>query len=129
MRFYDINDNPRSVGTHFTEKTKTQQHFRDECDINKIMVKFGKTGILPVLQGAFQGDFSNVESYQDAMTKIINVQDHFNMLPAKVRAEFKNDPGILLDFLGKVENKQKAIELGLIAKPAEAPKAEAPAST
>lgn len=101
----------------------TQQSQANETDINKIMSKFARTGLLPQSSQdriASFGDFTNINNYQAALNCVIKARDEFETLPAKIRAEFHNDPEELITFLNNPENKDKAIELGLIepdAKP------------
>lgn len=124
-KIYTEFTNPRSKGTVFTEPTKTQQHFKDSCDINKIMAKFKKTGLLPQVQRMPQyGDFSDVPTYEEALMRIQEIDGVFGSLPARVREKFKNNPGELLNWLNDESNRQEAIELGLIEKPE--PIAQAP---
>lgn len=117
MKIYDQYNNPRSKGQTFENgrPTQVQQHFLESCDIDVIMRKFKKTGVLPQVQKIPQyGDFSNVGSYQEALQKINSVNETFSSLPARVRDSFNNDPGKLLDFLSDSNNQARAIELGLI---------------
>jgi hypothetical protein len=39
------------------------------------------------------------------------------MLPAKLRARFDNNPEKFVEYVGKGENREEAIELGLIPRP------------
>jgi len=100
-----------------SEPSMAQQHFKDECDINQIMARYQRTGVLSDVPGSSRpmfGDFSNVSDYQSAQNAIVDVHDSFMSLPSSVRARFNNDPGYLLDFLAKVENRDEAISLGLV---------------
>lgn len=102
---------------HNEEPTPTQQQFKEECDINVIILKFNK-GIMPFQKPPGQyGDFSNVPDYHTALNTTIQAEQSFNSLPAKIRAEFQNDPQKLIKFVSNPKNKQKAIDLGLIPKP------------
>lgn len=108
---------------NFPEKTMTKQSFQQECDINTIMAKYAKDGVIAHVsrvQGAY-GDFSNVEGYQLALNQVIAAQEAFDELPARVRERFGNDPANLMTFLQDVENRDEAIELGLIDKAAPEP--------
>lgn len=82
--------------------TMTQQHFKDECDVNYIVRNFLRTGVLPVTRGQGQYfDVSAATDYKDACNRIITVNDWFSNLPSATRAEFNNDPGILLEVLDR----------------------------
>src|SRR5262249_43129650 len=50
---------------------RTQQQFKEECDINTIVRNFGVTGEMPQTTAApMQGDFTEVTDYQSAMQLI-----------------------------------------------------------
>jgi len=97
-------------------KSLTHQSMAAECDINTIMKKYEKTGVLEHrnrFQGAY-GDFSNVpESYHESMNKVIAAEEMFSTLPARVRRRFHNDPGAFIDFASNPDNVQDMIDLGL----------------
>lgn len=92
-----------------------QQHMRDECDINVIIERFGVTGELPSAPVSPQyGDFSGVTDYHSALNQINATMDDFMALPAKLRVRFDHDPVKLLEFLENDQNRNEAIQLGLI---------------
>ena len=110
-----------------------QQHMKDECDINVIVERFGVTGQLPQSPvSPSYGDFSGVTDYHSALNQINATMDDFMSLPAQLRVRFDHDPVKLLQFLQNDENRDEAIQLGLIdgqpvAEPivsTETPKAE-----
>lgn len=113
--------NPRRrVKTIITGKSRTEQAHRGECNINQIMKKCRKTGLLPNRgEPGFYGDFSEVGDFQESQNKVILAQERFMTLPAEIRKKFDNDPGKLLDFMADPENIEKAIELGIIPRPVE----------
>jgi len=133
---YATKDASLASGLITPEPTLAKQEFKDECDINNVMLQYARTGELPyTTQKPSFGDFRSARTYQESMNLIIEAQNSFKELPAMVRAQFKNDPSQLIDFLNNPANKEKAIELGLIdgvitGKPvdAEPPKGEAPSS-
>lgn len=76
------------------EPSKTQQHFKAECDINYIVdrgrVRPGDhfNQVPPMF-----GDFTNLPAYQDMANMLRQADDAFMSLPASTRAYFDNDPG------------------------------------
>ena len=108
-----------SVGIEFTDPSMTQQHFKDECDIDRILRKYNKTGFLvnplEARRPAKWGDFSSVADYQASMNRLVQVQEAFEALPSRVRERFRNDPMQMLAFLEDPANKDEAIKLGLVA--------------
>jgi len=112
---YDTNAASNASGLVCEEPTRTQQHHKEECDINVILERFGKTGQLPInaISGTY-GDFSGVHDYHTALNTLIAAESEFDALPAKIRAKFANEPANLIEFLNDPKNKNEAIELGLV---------------
>lgn len=72
--------------------------FADECDINRIMSKYQRTGILPDVSKLGQYlDVSNVTDYASALNMVSDAQDLFDALPAHIRQDCYNDPAVFLD--------------------------------
>lgn len=107
-----------SPGIVFDEASRTQQHFKDECDIDRILKKYSETGFLvsPLepRRPAKWGDFSSVADYQASMNRLVQVQEAFEALPSRVRERFRNDPMQMLAFLEDPVNKDEAVKLGLV---------------
>lgn len=112
---YDMDKVSSETGLKCEDKSLAQQHMKDECDINVIVERFGVTGQLPVkaIEPSY-GDFSGVSDYHTALNKIKAAEAEFMALPAKLRAKFDHDPNALLNFLENEQNRNEAIELGLI---------------
>jgi len=103
------------VRTYNDEPSRTQQQFKDQCDINQIMKKYHSTGQITHLRttpGRYL-DTTNVPSYQEALNTIINANDSFNALPSEVRKRLGNDPKNMIDFLSDPNNDDEARKLGL----------------
>lgn len=115
------------------EPTRTQQQFKEECDINNIAKNFGMTGRLPenVRMPSF-GDFCDVVDYQTALNAARRAAQSFMEMPAEVRLRFENNPQKFLEFCSDDSNRDEAVKLGLVAAPpvsaAEPPPADKPAA-
>lgn len=112
----------------FKKPSKAKQSFMDECNINTIMSKYEKTGMIEHLartEGQY-GDFSEIHDYHSALDQIILAQDAFESLPAQVRARFSNDPGEFLLFFQDPRNADEARRLGLLPPGSEEKKAASP---
>lgn len=113
------------VKTTFSTKGRTKQSFKDETDINHIIRRFTRTGVLDFTNKneARYGDTTGVE-YQQAVNMVAAAKSLFNELPAELRARFENEPAKFLDFVQDERNRDEARELGLL-KPEVQPAASA----
>ena len=96
--------------------SRTKQSFRDECDINRIISRFEKTGMIESLNGKtpFYGDVSDLVGYQDALNVVSEAEALFMSMSAEVRDRFSNDPSKMIAFLSDVRNKDEAIKMGMV---------------
>ena len=112
---YDAKQASLASGLITPEQTLAKQEFKDECDINNVMMQYARTGELPYATSKPSfGDFRSSQTYQEMQNTLIAAQNAFKTLPASIRKEFNNDPSQVIDFLNDPANKDKAIELGLI---------------
>lgn len=119
---YDRDQVSNDTGLECLEPTMAQQQFREECDINTIMERFGRTGevIAPARLPQY-GDFDGISDYHSAVNAIVAAQQSFMDLPAKLRARFSNDPAEFVEFCMNDENRDEAIRLGLVEAVIQAP--------
>lgn len=97
------------------ETGRTVQEETEGTDINVLMRKFRRTGLIPQTQKKpMYGDFSNVLDYTDARQLMNTAQDMFKALPAEIRDRFENKPENLLAFMEDEENYEEAMDLGLV---------------
>lgn len=111
------NSPPGRVAVSFEgEVSMTKQSMKAECDINNILRRFAKTGVLEHVTGraARFVDVSQVTDYRAALDHVRSADEYFSRLPAKVRARFKNDAAEFLDFVSDAKNEAEAVELGLL---------------
>lgn len=113
-------------GQIFDLPTMTQQHFKDECDINNIIARYETSGLLtdpyhPSTRMYQFGDYSAVKDYQDSLNFIIDSRAMFDDLPSRVRERFNYDPSQLLFFLADESNREEAVKLGLVDPPTPSP--------
>lgn len=109
----------KSRGAIFCGASLTEQSHKDSCDINKIMATYEKSGVVPVMvnQVPSYSDFSQVHDYQTALNMIIEAENAFMTLPAKIRLEFDHDPAKFLAALEDPNQKARLIELGVVEEP------------
>lgn len=104
------------VRTINSQPSKTQQQFKEECDINNIIKKFSDTGEflhLTKKQGVY-ADFSNIGDFHQMHQTVLEAQYAFDTLPAEMRLRFQNNPGNLIDFLQNPNNYDEGVKLGLL---------------
>lgn len=120
---YDTDEASFQSGLACLEAGKTMQQFKEECDINTIVERFGITGELPEnVRMPLSGDFTEaVTDYQTALNLVRAADEAFMELPAKVRERFSNDPQRLQTFLEDDNNREEARSLGLVVPEPVAP--------
>lgn len=119
-KFKTIYNYVQSDGVDFKEPSMTQQQFKDECDINKIMDRYLKTGVLsdPLDKRGTPkyGEYADLGDYMDHMNKVVEANEMFEALPAQIRKRFNNNPADLIEFVMDPNNRTEAEFLGLIDK-------------
>jgi len=105
-------------------ESRTKQSFKDECDVNTIMARYQKTGVVTHFneQKASYG-FAPAIDYQEALNLVKKASDLFDGLPSQIRAKFQNNPREFLAFCENPDNRSEMALLGLLKE------TETPAST
>lgn len=118
------NNKPKRRGTQSFAgvESLTVQSDKPMTSIRQLL----KMGKLPLSredlkQESFYGDFADGSDFQTHMDRIVSAQQQFDSLPAEIRDRFDNDPAELLDFVSDENNRDEAIELGLVPKPVDVP--------
>lgn len=108
-------DRKRVVTDYSSQPSLTKSEFKEECDINNVIARALRTGVLPCVdREALYGDFSQVTDYATAQTKIAAAKTEFEQLPSDIKEKFDNDVTNLLDWIDNPENEAEAIKLGLL---------------
>lgn len=106
----------------------TKQSHKDECDINRILRQYQRTGIITHVQNArptYEDLPSNVD-FQQAMNTVLEAERAFVALPGKVRAHFDNDPERFLAAFYDPNQVETLRGFGLVPQAAAAGGASAP---
>lgn len=116
VKIYTRFNRPAAVQVEFRFPSLTEQHHREDCDVNVILRNYMKTGVLPTSQKTpLFGDFSGTpQDYGDAVKLIEDANARFASLPSAIRERFGNDPLQLLRFLDNPANAEEAVKLGLL---------------
>lgn len=92
----------------------TKQQFADECNINKIVSKHVKTGVINHINN-HQGTYGDIPSidYTESMQLIASANTMFQELPAAIREKFSNSAANFLQFAEDPDNSEEMLSLGL----------------
>ena len=92
---------------------RTKQSFKDATDINRILTKWQKTGVISHLSqyGAEYGDFSDIPDLLEAQGRLARGQAIFDALPSEVRAEFNQSVSDFFLYVNDPSNKDRLKEL------------------
>lgn len=98
-------------------RSQTRQSEADAADINTIVARFEKSGILPMTkrEGEYL-DVSMVPDYRTALEQVAMADEYFSSLPASSRAMFENNPAAFLDKLNDPDALQLLVDAGVIPK-------------
>jgi phage internal scaffolding protein len=94
---------------------RTKQSHKDECDINRVLRNYDKTGLLTHVNNASKnyGDFTQVNEYRESLDLVREANEAFSEIPAEIRKEFNNNPGEFFEFVTNPANNEKLVEMGL----------------
>lgn len=103
---------PYDVSTHegvvFTGASMTQQHFKDECDINNIIDLYTRTGELPVNANELRyADVSSFTDYTTMRAAMAQADADFLELPSSVRERYHHDVAEFLDAIATDEGRRE----------------------
>lgn len=131
MKFYSKYEPAPQVKTKFKKPSKADESQKAACDINNIMKKYLKTGVVDHIAKSLPvfGDVSAFGDFQQSMEQIHRAEQLFGELPARARERFNNNPAEFLDFMGNPENIEEAVKLGLATKREEPPAPSTPPET
>jgi phage internal scaffolding protein len=118
---YDMLKASDEAGLKCVDASLTQQSFAEEADINTIVNRFLKSGVLPdAVRMPQYVDYEGVFDFQSAMNVVRQADENFMRMDAKVRARFHNSPQEFLEFFADPANREEAVRLGLAVSQAPA---------
>lgn len=105
--------------------SRTKQADAAACDINNILARYRKTGVVEHLNrfGGDYGDYSSAQDYHTSLNQVLAAREVFDSLPSQLRRRFGNDPALFLDFVGNEANRDEMMSLGLLKAAPAAPEA------
>jgi len=110
---------------------KTKSDMKEESDINFIMAKYQRTGMIE-FASRHEPEYMETDpvDFQEAMNTVNEANAMFADLPSSARKRFSNDPAEFLAFVQEEGNQEELYRLGLAERPeqAETAKAAAPSA-
>jgi phage internal scaffolding protein len=111
---YDMDLASDQASLKCLDPSLTQQQFKDESDINTIVDRFMKTGVMPNPVNMPQYlDSDGIFDFQTAMNYVRQADENFMRMDAKLRSRFNNSPQEFLQFFADPANTEEAVRLGL----------------
>lgn len=126
MKFFTRFKKPEVEYSYSTpgHKSKVRQSEADNCDINKIMERFNRTGKLPAMQTLppKYGD-ARIVDYSTALNIVKEAQDQFKTLSSDARKYFGHDPQNFLRAISdrSEDNVKQLLKLGILIPKEETP--------
>ncbi len=89
-----------------THPSRTKQSFKAECDINNIVKRYRKTGLVTHLAKGVPSyaDISSLTDYRQAIHAVRDGAEFFSGLDANVREAFENDPAAFVEYMTDPRN-------------------------
>lgn len=86
-------------------ESRTEQSHKASCDINNIMARYTKTGVLEHVR-QYEGQYMDLPpgDFHDCQNKVAAAKSMFYELPSRLRAHFSNNPAQFLQFCAEREN-------------------------
>lgn len=105
-------------GIIFPSDSLVQRHFQDECDVNLIVDRYVKTGVMDHINETppTYGDVSEVPTdLMSSYEAVFAAEQAFMNLPSGLRKSLDNDPSRLGAWLQDEKNYDDAVKYGLLA--------------
>lgn len=98
-------------------EVQTQQSFAESCNINTILARYQKTGVIDhVAKHGPEYGFVDGTDFTTQMQTIAKATSMFEELPSEARKHFNHDPAQFLDYVHDMDDEkfEQLAELGLI---------------
>lgn len=110
MSMYFMENEERFYPTYGPGRTK--QSFKDQTDVNKIIQRYQKTGVMSHLEkhGAVYGEFGDYD-FHHHMQQLAKGKEIFEQLPSELRREFNQNPSEFFEFVNNPDNQERLDKL------------------
>lgn len=115
-KFYTSYNRPPRVASGAGGASMTQQQFAQECDINYIVKRAQRTGVIPVVstQEMIFGTLDE-DTFKQRMDKMAEIKSYFDGLPAEIRLHYQNSVNEFIAAMNTEEGIEEGRKLGIIA--------------
>lgn len=113
-KFYTSFVRPPRVSSDVGGESLTQQQFAQECDINYIVRRAQRTGVVPIVPKELVFGVDDGMSFQDRMNNLSAVKEYFMSLPSEMRMKWSNDVAAFCAWMSDEANMGEAVKLGLV---------------
>jgi hypothetical protein len=102
------------------DRSRTKQEHEKGANINNIMRKYRKTGLVPQVVDvqSYFADFSSGTDFAENMRRVTDANEKFEALPSEIRNRFENNCSKFLDFVIDPANEPEMCDMGLMERPA-----------
>lgn len=117
--FYTKYNRGKRPSICFQNPTKTEQHHKNDCDINTILNRCARgltASVTPIREGFYADVTSAPSSFQELHQRVADGKEYFDTLPAELRERFNNAPSNFFDWVGDPANEEEAVSLGILPK-------------
>lgn len=96
-----------------------QQHFREEVNINNIIAKYNKTGLITHVSKTRKrfGEFKDFADLLPDLDRVTKAHQAFDDLPATIRNEFGNSIEGFFKFIQNPANNEQCVKWGIFDPP------------
>ena len=117
-----------SVGLSFNLPSKTQQQFKDECDLEQLLKRHNIYDLIGLANSGgrepLYADVSEVPDFAESQNHLRRATEYFEGLPSDIRSKFNNSLSEFLTVLNSGNAVKELQELGILKKEAEPVKTE-----
>lgn len=94
-----------------TLPSRTKQSMSENLDVNNIIKRYKKTGILQRATD-FEGIYGDFTTYdlREAIEKVRDAEKLFMEVPSKIRNQFENNAAAFIDFATNPANRQQMVD-------------------
>lgn len=116
---YDNPPAPNTGAVSFKgQPLKTEQHHKNDCDINTIVKRVMSSGLDPFADRRHMLRYVDAVNHPDDLMSAFNLikqaNEDFEMLPSDIRERFNNNPQELMNFVHDKSNYAEAVKMGLV---------------